>query len=48
MANLPSIEWVRGNDRGLKVLDHQLIGYDERTQPIMTGVKGRYATETVK
>lgn len=38
----------RGNDRGLKVLDHQLIGYDERTQPIMTGVKGRYATETVK
>ena len=38
----------RGTDRGLKVLDHNMIGYDERTQPYMTGVKGRYTTESVK
>ena len=38
----------RGSDFGLKVLDTTKKEYDDRTQPFMTGVKGRYTTESSK
>jgi len=38
----------RGSDRGLKVLDGYNRGFDERTQPYMTGVKGQFMTENAK
>lgn len=38
----------RGSDFGLKVLDESKRGFDDRTQPFQTGVKGQFTTENRK
>lgn len=38
----------RRTDRGIKILDDGNRGYDDRTAPFRTGVKGKYTTETTR